>query len=254
MVSAKFLYEYEHTSPLKEQLLETIIRSMKSFKLKVFPLASLEDTIYYLQRLAEIFQNCHELRLKQAFCELFTELISPLCSIVTAETNMPQWIKFVEIIYGKVAKMVVKPKYFHCSMPLTIVLLSISKKETFHQRFPNILEMCLQKLKDKAQRQMAFNSISLIVWIYLYKQQDSMTVTCQKLGALSRQLFPVGRKYIYPPNESSFDNFVDVIRYSGIKFIDFSLTNQVTKALLMYCLGNNRIIDVPQVTMASLTF
>ena len=77
-------------------------------------MAALEDSIYFMQRIAEFFHTCpSDMKIKQAFCEMFTELLAPLSSVVSAETNMPQWIKFVDLIYAKAFRMLVKPKHYH---------------------------------------------------------------------------------------------------------------------------------------------
>ena len=112
-----------------------------------------------------------------------------------------------------------------------MALLAVSKKDSFQQRFSPLLEVCIQKLKDKNHRQLSFEGISVIIWIQLFKHPDSSTLMNQRIAYINRLLFPQQRKYLYPPSDVLLESFAQIIRFSGYKLFDLCWNSQISNLL-----------------------
>jgi hypothetical protein len=58
-----------------------LIQCMQHLKLKLYPMAALEESADFLQGLAELFQSSTSTRIKLAFCELFSKLLEPVAKV-----------------------------------------------------------------------------------------------------------------------------------------------------------------------------
>ena len=184
----------------------------------------------FMKSLALFFRNCHTQRLKQIFAEVLVNMLTPLSKLVTAEVNIPEWIEFVDILLKKVEKMSLKLKHAHFALPLNTIVLSIVTRDTFMQKFPQFLDSIVQKLRDKALRQISLKCMSTLLWIYLFRYPDSMSSIAQKLAIMNKMLFPFNRKNLFPP-DCSLNTFVEIIVTTAGKLPDYAFQNQVFNLL-----------------------
>ncbi|KAJ3109558.1 Cell morphogenesis protein PAG1 [Phlyctochytrium planicorne] len=204
----------------KEMKLDLIIRSMRFLKLKIYPMEYLEETAEFLQICADFFQNSHSAKIKLAYAELFAELLEPVASVAQAEVNLPAWMGSIENIYMKAMRMSAKKVYQHVALPLITTVLCVSKKEFFLKNWPPVVEICLQKFRDRQLKTMAFNCVSRLVWVYLFRSCDPMSINSQRrIESLLRVLFPVKSRIIVP-QDTPLDYFVRLIYIVLVRFTD----------------------------------
>ncbi|KAJ3223455.1 Cell morphogenesis protein PAG1 [Clydaea vesicula] len=150
-VSYRFVNELTKSGLMRESKIELLIRCMRFIKLKIYPMDCLEETTEFLQ--VEFMHNV--LKLIVRFVENFfkmrtiqklnkhTQMFLP---IITAEVNLPAWMKTIELIYPKASKLCAKPR--------------------------NALE--------KNFRHVAVTAVVKQVWVYLFRSPDVSASHSQK--------------------------------------------------------------------------
>ena len=183
-------------------------------------MSALEDSADFLQALAELFQSATSARIKVSFCELFNDLLEPVAKVADAEVNVPIWQKTIELISPKVMRMVVKGKSLSIALPLTATLLTVSRKDYFLKNWPTLVDMLVQKFKERGMKSMALNSICRLVWTYLFRCFDSPSSVVQKRTEFFKKaLFPAKRPLI--PSDCDLDVFVRIVYYVTVKYPEY---------------------------------
>jgi hypothetical protein len=102
-------------------------------------------------------------------------------------------------------------------------LLCVSKKEFFLKNWPPIIEICVQRFRDKALRHSAMLSVSRLLWVYLFRSNDPSIGNAQRrVETLLKILFPPKTRAINP-SEVSLDMFVRVVYIVLVKYSDAML-------------------------------
>jgi hypothetical protein len=115
--------------------------------------------------------------------------------MVNAEVNFPSWAQAIDLIYQKAYKMSYKTRYHPIALPLISILLCVSTRENFQQKWMPMVEQCLPKLKDKSSRQYSIGCISRIIWVYLNRCPDPNNQLIEKkLDAIFKIIFPSLKK------------------------------------------------------------
>lgn len=60
---------------------DLIIKSMRYFRLKLYPMDSLDETVDFLQTLADLYNNAHSASLKHSYTQLFYDLLTPIGAV-----------------------------------------------------------------------------------------------------------------------------------------------------------------------------
>ncbi|RKP14687.1 cell morphogenesis protein N-terminal, partial [Piptocephalis cylindrospora] len=135
-------------------------------------------------------------------------MLLPLAPKATAEVNYPGWAAAVETLYPKASKMVLKPKHWQVAHPLQATLLCVSRRAHFLDRWLPFIETALHPPRSgvgaawrggggtgSSSRHLfqALGSVSRLVWVYLYRCQESYTASTRKLDIVVKLLFPPGR-------------------------------------------------------------
>lgn len=169
----------------------------------------MEETSDFLQSLAKFFSRAHSVKVKHAYAELFAGMLLPLAPKATAEVNYPGWAAAVETLYPKASKMALKPKHWQVAHPLQATLLCVSRRAHFLERWLTFIETALHPPRSgvgtawrggsttgSSSRHLAqaLGSVSRLVWVYLYRCQESYTASTKKLDIVVKLLFPPGRR------------------------------------------------------------
>ncbi|KAJ3259863.1 Cell morphogenesis protein PAG1 [Boothiomyces macroporosus] len=164
--------EVKGVDRVSEMNLELKIRCTHYLKLKIYPMAALEEAADFLQGLAELFQNANSMKIKIAFCYLFNQLLEPIAKVADAEVNLPVWQKTIESISPRVMRMVSKAKNLNVALPLLTTLFCVSKKDYFLKHWPHLIEILTSKFRDKQLKSIALTSFSRLVWYPEYGNEN----------------------------------------------------------------------------------
>ncbi|KAJ3218583.1 Cell morphogenesis protein PAG1 [Dinochytrium kinnereticum] len=144
-------------------------------------------------------------KIKLAYSEVFAELLEPIASVAQAEVNLPAWMMSIESIFAKAMRMSAKRVY---------------QQEFFLKNWPPVVEICLQKFRDRQLKTMAFNCVTRLVWVYLFRSCDQLSINSQRrIESLLRVLFPVKSRIIVP-QDTPLDFFVRLVHIVLVRFTD----------------------------------
>ncbi|KAI9341019.1 cell morphogenesis N-terminal-domain-containing protein [Zopfochytrium polystomum] len=184
---------------IKELKTELLIRCMRHLKLKIYPQDALDETATFLQIFAGKFHDSHNARVKHAYAEVFVELLEPIVSVASTEVNLQGWMEAIEKIFVKASRMVQKKGHVQVALPLVTTILCVSRKDFFLKNWPPIVELSIQRLRDRNLRNMALISITRLLWVYLFRSSDSAPAnTSRRIEALLRILYPPRLKVLNP--------------------------------------------------------
>ncbi|KAJ3276521.1 Cell morphogenesis protein PAG1 [Terramyces sp. JEL0728] len=222
--------EVKGVDRVSEMNLELKIRCTHYLKLKIYPMAALEEAADFLQGLAELFQNANSMKIKIAFCYLFNQLLEPIAKVADAEVNLPVWQKTIESISPRVMRMVSKAKNLNVALPLLTTLFCVSKKEYFLKHWPQLIEILTSKFKDKQLKSIALTSFSRLVWVYLFRCFESPSSVVQKrIDYFTKILFP--SRFTLMPSECDFDIFVRIVYFMLVKYPEYGNENVILHLL-----------------------
>jgi hypothetical protein len=91
-----------------------------------------------------------------------------------------------------------KQKYLLNAYSLSTILICVSSREQFYQYFMDQIEFGISKFREKGMKTAAIESILRVTWIYLYRCPEQADQTHKRLEVISRSLFPLGKRAIYP--------------------------------------------------------
>ncbi|KAL5035352.1 hypothetical protein BDV3_005299 [Batrachochytrium dendrobatidis] len=248
-VSDRFISEIGRgAAPTKETKLELIIRSMRFLKLKIYPMDCLEETAEFLQTSADLFQDTHNIHVKHAYANLFVELLDPIASIASAEVNLPAWQKTVDTIYPKAARMVHKSRHLPAALPLISTLLCVSKREFFLKNWFDFVQLLIKRFKEKGDterelKQIAFVSLTRLIWVYLFRCFESPALTVQRrVDEILRVLFPANKRGVVP-TDCDTTSFVRIVYFVLVKYSEYG--NEIINMLL----GPSSLNNLPSISL-----
>ncbi|KAJ3135392.1 Cell morphogenesis protein PAG1 [Physocladia obscura] len=221
----KEISELSKTVPNKDPNLQILkqeicIRAMRFLKLKIYPMESLEETAEFLMIFAGFFTNAQHPKIKQAYCEVFSELLEPIVAVATAEVNLPTWKDGIELIFGKAIRMIPKKGHTQHSLPLVTTTLCLSRKEFFVQNLGSVIDICVQRLRDKTMKIQALVSLTRILWVCTHRNSDALSaVTLKRVETLLKHIFPVKSTVINPP-DVNVDMLTRIVYIAMIKYME----------------------------------
>ncbi|PVU91311.1 hypothetical protein BB561_004478 [Smittium simulii] len=216
-----------------------LIRSMRYLKLAVHPMDALEESSQFLLSCAKFFaRTSGSMRLKHSWAMTLTELLMPLASDVGAEVNLPILSQAVEIIYSKAFKMSQRVRHIFVAFPLLSASLCLSRSEFFYSKWQTHLEACIQRLKDKHHRLVSIDSITRILWVYIFRYPEVQSVVTRKLDSLLRILFPVLKSRTWQKTIGS-ESILYILVCMGCYNFDFMMKNTFKHMLGLNKIPNN---------------
>ena len=206
---------------LNEGRLEIMVRSMRFLKMKMFPMDALEESAELLQTLAELFQDTHSARIKTAYAELFVSLLDGVAGIASAEMYLPTWQKTIEIIFPKALRMMSRPRYLMCTLPLITTVICTSRKDFFLNHWGSTVKSLIQRFRDPSLKGIALQCIVNLIWVYLFRCYESPASSVQKqIKSIFKVIFPMNRRIM--PAGCDLRNFVQVLYFILVKYPDFA--------------------------------
>ena len=215
------------TSKDAEDRLELMIFAMNHLRIKTQPESAWKEANDFLAVLAEFFVNCHGQQIKYAYCEVLSDLVLPIASSASPYVNTPRWKDFLVAVNSRLSSMLGKPRHWAHASGLSTLILCASPLEIFAtQWFPTVTSM-QGKLKDRATRAVALQSVCRLMWTYLDRVNEPVGSKIRKIEDVMKIVLPTGKKG-YLLNEPAFaDTTVEIIRIIGYRYPDFCFTKLI---------------------------
>ncbi|KAJ3364982.1 Cell morphogenesis protein PAG1 [Allomyces javanicus] len=233
-VTDRYLRELERLAGMnliKDGKVEHLIFGLRFVKIKIYPMDALEETADFLDSLGHFFLNSVDTLVRQAFMEVFLELLQPLCDVITAEVNVPTWSGFVESAFPKVQKMALRPRHQTVAFALLTCLLNASRTDFFHKNWLAVSDMCNNKFKDRTMRADALLCLSQLMWTYLFRYSEPTSTAHKRILMLIKVVFPSGRRSINPL-EVPLSLFIHMVYMLAMRFTPWTVKNVLSYLLL----------------------
>lgn len=225
--------------------LEMLVRALSYMTLSTRE-SQWRDTCDFMLALSDLFANCHGQRIKDAYCHSLEILLLPI-----AANNPPQilavskWKEFLSTTDLRLTQMLAKPRYWNEASPLHNLLFCVSPAEVFAHRWQQSVSALHPKLKDRATRGLAIQSIARLLWTYLERNTDSTTLK-KKLEETIKLVLPSGKRQPMSVDMSSSDAIVEIARMVAHRFTDFCFEKMVFPLMNYELFASGREIKVEQ--------
>ena len=197
--------------------IELLVRAMRHLSIGTQNEAQWKDSCDFMCSLGKIFVSSHGQPIKHAYCQVLEMLVLPVASAHNAQLNSPKWKAFLNMLNGRLNQMLVKPRHWLEAYPLSTLLLCASPSEYFAGQWIICINSLQAKLKDRATRSCALQSICRLTWTYLDRSSDS-TVTTRKLEDVIKIMLPSGKKTYLSTDPAISEPIVEFIRIIGFRF------------------------------------
>lgn len=234
-VQNKFMHELlKNKEPTgTANTLIALIKGMKYFRVKMYPVEDFETSFRFMQELATYNLDLKNREVKNALAGFFVEVLVPVAAAVKTEVNVPVLRDFVDSLYPTSLELSKRAKNKPAIFPLVTCLLCVSQKTFFLNNWHIFLDICLSTLKSRDPRlsRVALESLYRLLWVYMVRIKcESNTTTQARLQLIVKSLFPVGSRNVVP-KDMPLNIFVKIIQFIALERIDFAMRDIVLDLL-----------------------
>lgn len=200
----------------------------------------------FMYSLAQIFSSSHGQPIKHAYCQALELLVMPIAAASTPLLlAAPRWREFMNVLNSRLSAMLTKPRHWPEASPLSTMLLCASPSEHFLHQWQSSFAVLTPKLKDKATRALALQSIARLVWTYLDRNRDR-NVVLRKLEEVIKVIIPSSKKQPVSADPAFADPIVELARIIGFRFPEFCFKAMVFLMINFDLFNSGRDIKVEQ--------
>lgn len=200
---------------------ELMILATRHLRLKTQPESAWNSSCDFLLAMAELFITSHGQDIKHAYCQTLEALVAPISANPTVQFSSPKWKEFSNTVNSRLTQMLVKPRHWAEAFRLSSVILCASPIEIFSTQWLQAVNLLQAKLKDRATRAVALQSISRLVWTYLDRNAEPMSSTMRKLEDVIKIVLPSGKRSYLSADPIYAEPIVEIIRIIGYRYQDF---------------------------------
>lgn len=180
-----------------------------------------KDSCEFLLMLAELFIASHGQDIKHAYCQVLEDLVTPIAANASPQINLPKWKEFLNNVNSRLTQMLVKPRHWAAAFRLSAVVLCASPTEVFASQWLQVVTSLQAKLKDRATRAAALQSICRLVWTYLDRTAEPVSSIIRKLEDVMKIVLPTGKRSYLSTDPVYAEPKVELIRIIGYRYQDF---------------------------------
>ena len=200
---------------------ELMILATRHLRLKTQPESVWNSSCDFLLAMAELFITSHGQDIKHAYCQALEALVAPISANPTLQFNSTKWKEFSSTVNSRLTQMLVKPRHWAEAFRLSAVILCASPTEVFSTQWLQGVNLLQTRLKDRATRAVALQSISRLVWTYLDRVAEPMSSTMRKLEDVIKIILPSGKRSYFSADPIYAEPIVEIIRIIGYRYQDF---------------------------------
>ncbi|KAL8807273.1 MAG: hypothetical protein Q9182_000778 [Xanthomendoza sp. 2 TL-2023] len=205
-----------------ENKIVLMIWATRHLRIKTEPEGLWKESCELLNTIGEFFVNSHGQGIKHAYCQVIEQMVLPIAATSpTPQIYLARWKDFLNIVSARLTQMLVKPQYWADAFRLSAVMLCASPNETFAAQWLSMITSLQTKLKDKTARSSAFQSVCRLVWTYLDRINEPVSVTIRKLEDVMKVVFPSGKRSHLSTDPVVADPKVELIRIVGYRYPEF---------------------------------
>ena len=200
----------------------------------------------FMYSLAQIFSSSHGQPIKHAYCQALELLVLPIAAASTPHLlAAPRWREFMNTLSSRLSQMITKPRHWPEASPLSTMLLCASPSELFLHQWQSSFAVLTPKLKDKATRASALQSIARLVWTYLDRSQNR-NIALRKLEEIIKIILPSSKKQPVSADPAFADPIVELARIIGFRFPEFCFKAMIFPLINFDLFNSGKDIKVEQ--------
>ena len=204
------------------------------------------DSCDFMFNLAQIFLSSHGQPIKHAYCQVLELLVFPIAAASTPHLLAATgWRDFTNALNSRLVSMMNKPRHWHEASPLNTLLLCASPSELFLHQWQSAFSVLIPKLKEKATRALALQSIARLVWTYLDRNRDR-NVTLRKLEEIIKAVLSSSKKQTISAEPAFADPMIELARIIGFRFPEFCFKFMIFPLLNFDLFNSGKDIKVEQ--------
>lgn len=200
------------------------IFAMGHLRVRAYPDLAWKESCDFLVTLGEFFANSHGQEIKYAYCQVLCELVLPIAASSSSSINTSRWKEFLNIVNSRLSPMLSKPRYWAHASGLSTLMLCAAPSDHFATQWMPVATSLQSKLKDRATRAVALQSICRIMWTYLDRISEPVERTIRKIEDVMKLVLPPGRKVQISTEPVFAEPKVELIRIIGYRFPEFCFT------------------------------
>ena len=201
--------------------LELLVKALAYMNIGRTTESQWRESCDFMFSLASIFSNSHGQPIKHAYCQALELLVLPVATTSNPHLlSAPRWREFMNVLNSRLSSMMTKPRYWYEACPLSTMLLCASPSELFLHQWQSSFAVLSPKLKDRATRASALQSIARLVWTYLDRNQNR-NVQLRKLEDIIKVVLPSSKKQAVSADPAFADPIVELARIIGFRFSEF---------------------------------
>lgn len=204
-----------------ESRLELMIMATRHLRIKTQPGSSWDNSCEFLLVLADLFIASHGQDIKHAYCQVLEDLVTPFAAHAFPQINSPKWKEFLNNVNARLTQMLVKPRHWADAFRLSAVILCASPTDVFASQWLQVVTSLQAKLKDRATRAAALQSICRLVWTYLDRTTEPVSAIIRKLEDVIKIVLPTAKRSYLSTDPIYAEPKVELIRIIGYRYQDF---------------------------------
>lgn len=204
-----------------ESKVELMIMATRYLRIKTQPEIAWKNSCDFLHTLADLFVSSHGQEIKHAYCQVLEDLITPVVANLSSQVHTVKWKEFLSTVNSRLSQMLVKPRHWADAFRLSAVILCASPADVFASQWLSVVTSMQAKLKDRATRVSALQSICRLVWTYLERITEPQITTIRKLEEVIKIALPSGKRSNIATDPAFAEAKVALIRIIGYSHQEF---------------------------------
>lgn len=223
-----------------------VVLSMKYLSIRTQPESTWRESCDLMYALGKFFVSSHGQPIKHAYCRVLEALVFPVAASTTAQLTSLRWKEFLNMLNARLTQMLVKPRHWVEAFPLSTLLLCASSSDVFAGQWLPLINTLPAKLKDKLTRSCALQAICRLVWTYLNRTTEAVTIIIRKLEDVMKIVLPSGKKAYITTDPAFTDPVTELIRMIGARFPEFCFKGIVFPLMNSEILTSSREVKPEQ--------
>ncbi|KAI1201320.1 cell morphogenesis N-terminal-domain-containing protein [Nemania serpens] len=230
-----------------EGQVELVLGGMTHLRIKIDTDESWDQACGFFASLGRIFAQSHGQRVKTAFCRILDTLLLPIAAKGgNRHFTHPKWQEVLSHIGPRLASLILKPKYWMVSFPLTSTMICVSPPEPASAQWLQLVRSLPARLKDKALRPLCLLEISRLLWVYLFRINDTSPASARKLDEVMQLVLPPTKRTFSAADTASNGHLIQIIRMIGYKHTEYCCKTIIFPLINAELFNSNKELKVEQ--------
>ncbi|KAI0199260.1 cell morphogenesis N-terminal-domain-containing protein [Astrocystis sublimbata] len=232
-----------------EGQVELVLGGLTHLRIKLDTDDHWDQACNFLALLGRLFSQAHGQRVKSAFCRIFDTLFLPIAAKGTnAHFILPKWQEVLGHISPRLSSMNAKPRYWLVAFPLTAIMVCVSPPEAASNQWLQLVRSLGARLKDKdkALRPLYLLAISRLLWVYLFRINDTSSTVARKLDEVVGLILPHAKRTFSHADTANDGPLIQIIRMIGFRYTEYCCKTIIFPLINAELINANRDLKVEQ--------